>query len=167
MDIATKLFQPFLLPDTEMLFLIDDQQAEMVEADGFCQQRMRSNGDLHIARGDAGADLLGLAGRCHPRQHPDFHREPGKALGKEPSMLAGQKRGWRHKRHLIAGHGGDKGGAQRHLGLAKADIAADQPVGGASRGEVTNDILNRAKLVIGLGETEAGAEFGIASRLRL
>ena len=37
MDIATQLLQPFLLRDAEMLFLIDNQQAEIVEFNGFCQ----------------------------------------------------------------------------------------------------------------------------------
>ena len=43
-------------------------------------------------------------------------------------VLARQQRGRHHDRDLLAVHRRDEGGAQRHLGLAEADIAADQPV---------------------------------------
>ena len=50
MDVTAKLFQPFLLRDAEMLLLINNQQAEIVEIDRFREQRMRADGDLHIPR---------------------------------------------------------------------------------------------------------------------
>jgi hypothetical protein len=43
-------------------------------------------------------------------------------------VLLGQQRGGRQHRHLLAAVHGHEGGAQRHLGLAEADVAADQPV---------------------------------------
>ena len=167
MDIATQLLQPFLLRDAKMLFLIDNQQAEIVEFNGFCQKRVRTHGNLHITRCDSGADFLCRRRLCHAGQHADGDREPGKAFGEDPAMLARQKGRRRDERHLIARHGGDKGGAQRHFGLAEADIAADQPVRGPARRQIADHILDRAKLVLGLGKAEAVAEFGKTSGRRV
>jgi hypothetical protein len=43
-------------------------------------------------------------------------------------VLAGEQRGRHDDRHLLAVQRSDEGGADRHFGLAEADIAADQPV---------------------------------------
>ena len=59
----------------------------------------------------------------------------------------------------VAGHRRDKGGAQRDLGLAEADIAADQPVHRPARGQVGERVGDRVQLVLGLGIGEAGGEF--------
>jgi hypothetical protein len=93
----------------------------------------------------------------------DEAREPGatltgspEALGKGLEMLARQQRRRHHHGHLNPGHGRDEGRAQRHLGLAEADIAADQPVHRPPRGRssITRSI---ADLVFGLLIGEAGA----------
>ena len=44
------------------------------------------------------------------------------------------------------------------LGLAEADIAADQPVGGHAAGQIGDGVADGPFLVVGLGEREAGAE---------
>ena len=51
-----------------------------------------------------------------------------------------------------------EGGAQRDLGLAEADIAADQAVHRPAGGQVLQHVGDGARLVLGLGEGEAGAE---------
>ena len=74
--------------------------------------------------------------RNQPRELRDAQWEPGKTLAEAAVMLPGQQ-GRRHDhRDLRAGHRGDKGGGQRHLGLADADIAADQPVHRLARGHI-------------------------------
>ena len=60
----------------------------------------------------------------------------------------------------MARHRGNEGRAQRDLGLAEADIAADQPVHRPARGEIGERVLDRARLVLGLRVREARAEFG-------
>ena len=65
-------------------------------------------------------------------------------------MLAREQRGRHDDRDLLAGHRRDEGGAQRHLRLAEADIAADQPVHRLARAEVGDHRLDRAVLVLGL-----------------
>ena len=72
--------------------------------------------------------LLRLGGGHQPRQAADLDREALEALGEILIMLAGEQGRRADDRDLHARHGGDERGAQRDLGLAEADVAADQPV---------------------------------------
>jgi hypothetical protein len=54
--------------------------------------------------------------------------KPLKRSVKVRRMLARQQRGRHHDRDLLAFECHGEGRAQRHLGLAEADVAADQPV---------------------------------------
>ena len=73
-------------------------------------------------------------------------------------MLARQQRRRHHHRYLSSRHRGDERGPQRDLGLAEADIAADQPIHRPAGREVFQHIGDGARLILGLGEREAGAE---------
>ena len=73
-------------------------------------------------------------------------------------MLAGEQRGRHHDGDLAAGQRRDEGGAQRHLGLAEADIAADQPVHRRAGGEIVDHRVDGRLLVLGLLIGEAGGE---------
>ena len=81
-------------------------------------------------------------------------------------MLARQQRGRHHHRDLLAGHRRDEGGAQRHLGLAEADIAADQPVHRPAGLEILQHVGDGGELVLGLRVREAGAEFVVGAGRR-
>ena len=74
-------------------------------------------------------------------------------------VLTRQQRCGANQRDLMTGHGGGKGGAQRNLGLAKADIAANQPVHRRALGQVAKHIVDRAVLIIGFLIGEAVDEF--------
>ena len=74
-------------------------------------------------------------------------------------MLARQQGGRHDDRDLAAGHRGDKRGAQRDLGLAKTDIAADQPIHRPPRGHVGQGVGDRVQLILGFGIGEARREF--------
>ncbi len=69
-------------------------------------------------------------------------------------MLFGQQRGGSQEGHLPAPRHGNEGGAQRHLGLAEAHIAADQPVHRARADHVLDHGVNGAALVGGFLEAE-------------
>ena len=102
---------------------------------------------------------LGLLGADQPRQAADPDRQALEALDEGAVVLARQQgRGADHG-HLLAGEGGDEGRAQRHLGLAEADIAAHQPVHRLARRHVFQHVGDGLELVVGLGIGEAGAEF--------
>ena len=76
-------------------------------------------------------------------------------------MLARQQCGRDHDRDLLAVHGGGKGGAQRHFGLAETDIAADQPVHRPAGGQIRHDRGDGGLLVVGLVVGKACRKFVI------
>ena len=89
----------------------------------------------------------------------DVDRIVGEALGERAVVLLGEDRGGREHQHLLALTGRLEGGAQGHLGLAIADVAADQPVHRSRRFHVGLDQFDRLQLVGCLGEGEALLEF--------
>ena len=81
-------------------------------------------------------------------------------------MLARQERGRNDDGHLLAVHGGDERGAQRHFGLAEADIAADEPIHRAARAHVVEHGLDGVELVLGLVIGEARGELVVETLRR-
>jgi hypothetical protein len=73
-------------------------------------------------------------------------------------VLLGEDRGRRQHHDLLAGVGRLERGAQGHLGLAEADVAADQPVHRPLGLHVALDLLDGFALVGGLLEGEGGLE---------
>ena len=98
-----------------------------------------------------------LAGH-QPRRLPDLDREAAEAFGESLGVLARQQRRRHHHGHLLAVHGGDEGGAQRHLGLAEADVAADQAIHRPPGCQIVERGVDRGLLVLGFLVREAGAE---------
>ena len=100
-------------------------------------------------------------GADQPRRLPDLHRQAGEALREGLEVLARQQRRRHDDRHLQALHRRDEGGAQRHLGLAEADIAADQPVHRLAGRQILHDHVDRRLLVVGLLIGEARRELAV------
>ena len=128
MHLGAHLLDLFLVADAEVLLLIDHQQAEILELDGLAEQRMRADHDVDLSVGEALLDGLQLGVRDQARGLRDLHGEAAEALAEGLVVLAREQRGRHHDCDLLAVHRRDEGGAQRHLGLAEADIAAHQPV---------------------------------------
>jgi len=82
-------------------------------------------------------------------------------------VLLSQKSGGHQYRDLLTGLHGDERGAQRDLGLAESDVAADHAVHGFVGFEVAQHLIDGGGLVGGLLEGEAGLEsaiFGFAGQ---
>ena len=73
-------------------------------------------------------------------------------------MLLGEDRRRAEHEHLAAVDGDREGGPHGDLGLAEADVAADEPVHRLRRLEVLLDGLDRALLVVGLAVRERRLE---------
>ena len=167
MHIGLQLLQLFFLRDAEMLLLVDDQEPQMGEPDILGEQRVGADHDIEPSVGELLLDLARHFGGDQPRQLRDPQRQPGKALG-EAAVVLPRQQGRRHDdRDLRPGHRRDEGGAQRHLGLAEPDIAADQPVHRLARSHVGEGVGDRVQLVVGLGIGEAGGEFLVDALGRL
>ena len=126
--LGAQLLQALLVADAEMLLLVDDDEAEILELDRLAEQRMGADDDVDRAVRQALLRLLHL-GRGHEAGGlGDVERQAAETVAEGPVMLARQQRRRHHDRDLLAAHGRDEGGAQRHLRLAEADIAADETI---------------------------------------
>ena len=85
--------------------------------------------------------------RAEPADHVDAHREAGEPLAQRLQVLEREHGGRREERHLLAVHHRLEGRAHRHLGLAVADVAAQQPVHRRGRLHVGLDVGDRRPLV--------------------
>ncbi len=102
--------------------------------------------------------LLLLRRRLEAAQDPHLQRVVGQASAEGVVVLLRQDRGGHQHGHLLAVHGRLERGPQRHLGLAVAHVAADEPVHGLIRGHVGQDVLDGLDLVRGLVKFEGGLE---------
>ena len=106
------------------------------------------------------ASLL-FGGGAETRDVLDRDRVVLQPLGERAVVLLGQDRGRHEQHHLLAVLHRLERGAQRHLGLAVADVAADQPVHRTRRLHVGLDHLDRVALVGRLGEREGVLEVAL------
>ncbi len=105
--------------------------------------------------------------RHEPRRLPDLHRKTLEALGEGLGVLPRQQRGRHHHRHLLAAHHRREGRAQRHFGLAEADIAANQPIHRTALAQIVEGGVDRGLLVVGFLVGKARGKFvGCAGRDR-
>ena len=87
------------------------------------------------------------AGLAEAGDHLDPDREVLVALAEGVPVLLGEDRRRDEHQRLLAVQRGGEGGAHRDLGLAEADVAADEPVHRPRRLEVFLDGLDRGALV--------------------
>ena len=126
---------------------------------------MGADDDVDRAVGQALERCLHLLRRAKARQLRDLDRPLAEAVGDVLVMLLGEQRRRRQDRDLLAAVDGDEGGAQRDLGLAEADVAADEPVHRPRRDHVLDHGVDRGVLVGRLVEAEARRERLVVVRL--
>ena len=102
--------------------------------------------------------LAGLGRALEARGHLDPERVVAQALGEGAEVLLGQDRGGHQEHDLLGVGGGLERGAQRHLGLAVAHVAADQAVHRAALLHVGAHGLDGVHLVGGLAVGERALE---------
>ena len=159
MDVGLELLQALLLRHAEMLLLVDDEKAQIAENDALGEERVRADDDVDAALGQFALHLGCVLAGDKPRQLLDPHRHAGEALEERAMVLARQERRRHDDGDLHPGHHRDERGAQRNLGLAEADIAADEPVHRPAGAQIAERVADRALLVLGLGIGEARGEF--------
>ena len=153
-DAQLELAQELLLAHAEALLLVDDDQAEVLGPHVARQQAVGADEDVDLALGEGldGRALLAL--RAEARDVLDRERVLVQALGEGAVVLLRQDRRRHEHQHLLAVLGGDEGRAQRDLGLAVADVAADEPVHRARGLHVGLDRVDGVALVRGLAVGE-------------
>ena len=157
-DLEPQLAQQLLLRDAEALLLVDDHEPEVLRDHVAREHAVRADQDVDLALAELGEHLLHLGRLAEARDHLDPHREVAVAVAERVPVLLREDRRRHEHQHLLAGDRDRERGAQRDLGLAEADVAADEPVHRARRLEVLLDRLDRARLVLGLAVGELGLE---------
>ena len=158
-DAQPQLAQRLLLLDAEALLLVDDHEAEVLRLHVAREQPVGADQDVDLALGEVARPTArcSLAER-KPRQQLDPERVVAQPLGEGAEVLLGEDRGRRQDQRLPAVAGGLERGPQRDLGLAVADVAADQPVHRALGLHVGLGLLDRLELVVGLAVGERALE---------
>ena len=128
---------------------------EVGGADVAREQAVGADQDVDLAVGEPGERRLDLGRPAQPRDHLDLEREAAEPLAERAEVLLGEDRRRDQHHHLLALRRRLVGGAQRDLGLAVADVAADQPVHRAVGLHVALHRLDRLDLVGGLAVGEA------------
>ncbi len=100
-----------------------------------------------------------LARRDEPRGLRELERIAAQPVAEGFHVLARQQRGRHHHRDLLAVHRGDERGAQRHFGLAEADIAANEPIHRPAGAKICEHGGDGGFLIVGFLVGKAGAEF--------
>ena len=165
--VRAQLLQLFLVGHAETLFLVDDHEAQILELGRLGEDRVGADHDVHRAVGQRIARLAAFLGRNEPAEPPDLEREAREAFGEMLEMLAREQRGRRDDCDLLAAHRRDECGTQRNLGLAEADIAADQPVHRLATFQIAQHIGDRALLILGLLPRETVDELVVAGVIGL
>ena len=127
---------------------------------------MRADDHVHGAVGQPAQGLGGLRVALEPGQRPHLHRERGVALGERGEVLLDQQRGRHQHGDLLAVLHRLERGADRDLGLAVADVAADQPVHRHRPFHVDLDLVDGAELVRGLHVGEGVLELALPRGVR-
>ena len=176
------LLEALLVADAEALLLVDDEQAEVLELEVFATEcawvpmRMST-----LPVGSAFENFLLLLGGAEARDHLDVDGKFGEAALEAFEVLEAEHGGGREHGDLLAILHGLEGGAHGDLGLAVADVAAEQAVHGLRGFHVGLDVGDGGELVVGLVEVEGvlelalhvvvrregGADRGLALRVEL
>ena len=157
-DLEPQLAQQLLLRDAEALLLVDDHEPELLRDHVAREHAVRADQHVDLALAELGEHLLHVGRLAEARDHLDAHREVAVAVAERVPVLLREDRRRHEHQHLLAGDRDGERGAQRDLGLAEADVAADEPVHRVRRLEVLLDRLDRARLVLGLAVRELRLE---------
>ena len=99
------------------------------------------------------------------RQTLDAHRPIRESIGEGGVVLLREQRRRHQHRHLLARLHGDECGAQRDLGLAEADVAANDAVHRFARFQIDQHLFDGGGLVGGFLEAKSrlkGTVFGLS-----
>ena len=153
-DFAAQCFQCLLLAHAKAVLFVDDHQAEILELDVALQQLVGADHDVDLALGQFGGRGFDFLGGFEARHDFHAHRPVGEAVLEAVVVLLGEQGGRHQHRNLLAAVHCEEGRAHGDLGLAEADIAADQAVHRLRAGHVLEYRLNGGQLVGGFLKRE-------------
>jgi len=164
-DVEPQLLQRLLVFDPEALLLVDDHQTQVLERDLVGQQPVSADDHIDGAVGETGDHLLLLGVGLEPAQGGHRDREAGVAIREGGVVLLDQQRRGHQDGDLLAVHDRLEGCPDGDLGLAVADVAADQPVHRHDPLHIGLDFGDRGQLVRGFDVGEGVLELSLPDRV--
>ena len=149
-DVGFHLFQFLLHGHAEFLFLIDDEQAQILEFHIFSSESVRPNDDVDFAFFEFFQDFGLLFGRLETVEVFDGDGEAVETLCEGVVVLQSQHGGRHQNGHLFRVAAGLEGGAHGHFGLAEAHVAAHEAVHGVLAFHVAFHVVGGFQLVGGV-----------------
>ena len=146
-DTLAQVLHLLLMPHAEALFLVDDDQAQIVRVHIAREQPVRTHQHLHAAVGKTRQRRLGLSRGAEAAEHFHLHPEGRETVVEGGEMLLRQNGGGAQHHHLLVVLRCLERRAQCHFGLAEAHVAADQSVHGTRGLHVGLDVGNCRQLV--------------------
>src|SRR5205807_2412854 len=127
-DELEKLFEFFLVQDSEALLFVDHDQTEFLENYVAGNDPVRADDDIDAAFAEELQDFALFGMRTKAAQHLDADWVIEHALPERFEMLLRQHRRRREDDDLFSFHDRFESGANGDFRFAKADVAANQPV---------------------------------------
>ena len=137
----------FLMFNPEALFFVNDQQPEIVKLHVFGQNPVRADDHIDLSFLEFAQNFLLFGLHDKPVEDLDVNREVFKALHGRGGVLQGKDRGRAQKRDLLALGNRLERSPQRDLGLAKANVAAQQTIHRFGLHHVFFDLLHGQCLI--------------------
>ena len=149
----------------EALLFIHDEQAKILEDDILLQELVGADDEIHRA-GSEILEGLALLGRgAEAGEDVDIDREALEPLAGGHVVLLSQDRGGDEDGDLLGVHDRLHGGAKGDLGLAEADVAAEQAVHRAGGLHIPLHLGDAAELIVGLGKGEVILKLALPRRI--
>ena len=152
--------------DAEALLLVDDEQTQVFELHALAQQLMGADKQVHTAVLYPLQHILDLLGGAEAGQDLHRDREGPKPGGGGGIVLLRQHGGGHQQRHLLAVQDTLHGGAEGHLRLTVAHVAAEQPIHGHGFLHIGLDLPDGGQLIVGLRIVEGLLKFLLPGGIR-
>ena len=153
-DLEPERAEELLLRDAEALLLVEHDEPEVLRDDVAREDAVRPDQHVDLALLELLQDPRLVGARAEARDHLDADREVAVALAERVPVLLGEDRRRAEHERLLAVQRDRERRAHRHLGLAEADVAADEPIHRPRRLEVLLHRLDRLQLILGLAVRE-------------
>ena len=160
-DRGAQRLELLLVLDAEALLLVDDDEPEVLEPHLLGQDAVGADDEVDRPRGEAVEHGLGLAVALEARQGAHDDREAGIPLGEGVDVLLDEQGRRAQHGHLLAVLDRLERRPHRDLGLAVADVAADEAVHRHRALHVGLDLVDGAQLVGRLDVREGVLELAL------
>ena len=156
----------FLVRHAEALLLVHDEQAEILELHVLAQELVRADDKVALSRSEVCEQSCRLRAGLEAAQYADVHREAEEPLQRRLIMLLG-KHCRRHKyRRLLAVEHAFHHRAHCDLGLAEANVPAQQSVHRHGGLHVPLYLRRAAQLIVRLRVAEVLLELALPLAVR-